>query len=91
MPAVTAEVGELAALIAQVAGEDANWAARITATSNLADDLELESVEVVALAAALRTRYGPAVDLLAYLADLELDQLIELSVGDIAGYLARRT
>lgn len=81
-------VGELAAMIAEAAGEDPEWAAAITATSNLGDDLELESIDMVALATALHTRYGPAVDLIGHLADLDLDQLIELTVGDLAGYVA---
>lgn len=82
-------VAELATLIAEAAGEETGWAAGIAAGTSLHDDLELESVELVALAAALRDRYGPTVDLQAYLVGLDLDQLIELTVGDLAGYLAR--
>lgn len=85
---MTAGVDELAAMIAEVAGEDAEWAARITAASRLEDDLELESVDMVALAEALRTRYGPAVDLTGYLAGLDLDELIDLTVGDLAAHVA---
>lgn len=84
-------VAELAALIATAAGEEEpGWAAGITAATSLHDDLELESVEVAALATALRDRYGPAVDLDAYLTGLDLDQLIDLTVGDLAAYVARR-
>lgn len=82
-------VAELAPLIAEAAGESPDWAAAITAGTRLHDDLELESLELAALGAALRGRYGPAVRLDRYLAGLDLDQLIELTVGDLAGYLAR--
>jgi acyl carrier protein len=82
-------VAELASLIASVAGEDDAWAARITADTSVEDDLELESVELVALAAALRERYGPAVDLMAYLAGLDIDRLIGLTVGELAAYVDR--
>jgi len=88
-PPAGVPVTELAALIATVAGEPADWAAAITATTRVHDDLELESVELAALAAALRDRYGEAVRLDRYLVGLELDQLIELTVGELAEYVAR--
>lgn len=80
-------VRELAGLIAEVVGEGANWSARITATTSVEDDLELEGADFAELATALRSRYGDRVDLLHYLAGLDLDRLIELTVGDLAGYV----
>jgi acyl carrier protein len=73
---------ELTGLLREVAGEDERWAAAVTPESRLEDDLRLESVEVAALGEALRARWG--VDLPAYLAGLDLDQLIDLTVGDLA-------
>ncbi|MFC0530784.1 acyl carrier protein [Phytohabitans kaempferiae] len=73
---------ELAAVLRDVTGEDERWAAAVTPESRLEDDLRLESVEVAALGEALRARWG--VDLPAYLAGLDLDELIDLSVGDLA-------
>ncbi|MFY1674517.1 acyl carrier protein [Plantactinospora sp. WMMB334] len=83
-------VAELAGLIAAAVGEEGTgWAAGITAATSLHDDLELESIEVAALGTALRDRYGPTVELDAYLTGLDLDQLVELTVGDLAAYVAR--
>lgn len=78
---------ELAGMLREVTGEDERWAAAVTPQSRLEDDLRLESVEVTALGEALRARYG--VDLPAYLAGLDLDQLIDLTVGDIARLVTR--
>lgn len=63
-------------------GEDPDWAAAITPDSRLEEHLRLESMEVLALGDLLRERYG--VDLPAHLARLEIDELIALTVGDVA-------
>jgi acyl carrier protein len=60
--------------------------AEITADSLLEADLQLESIEVAALADRLRERFG--VDLPAFLAGLELDQLIDLTIGGVASHVA---
>lgn len=51
-------------------------------------DLEFESIEFVALSTRLTERYGDRVDFLAVLADKELDEIIELTVGDLVTYIA---
>ncbi|GAA4473191.1 acyl carrier protein [Phytohabitans houttuyneae] len=79
-------VGELAGMLRHVTGEDERWAAAVTPQSRLEDDLRLESVEVAALGAAMHARWG--VDLPGYLAGLDLDQLVDLTVGDLAGLVA---
>jgi acyl carrier protein len=73
---------EIAGLLRDVTGEDERWAAAVLPESRLEDDLRLESVEVAALGEALRARWG--VDLPAYLAGLDIDQLVDLKVGDLA-------
>jgi acyl carrier protein len=50
-------------------------------------DLELESMEIAELAEQLMERYGARVDFVAWFADMELDQLIELSLGDVARFI----
>ncbi|MCK2238536.1 MULTISPECIES: phosphopantetheine-binding protein [unclassified Crossiella] len=51
------------------------------------DDLDLESIDLVKLATALRDRYGEPVNLAAFLAGLDLDALIGLTVGHLVDYL----
>lgn len=76
---------EVGGLLAGVIGPD--WAARITPDARLDTDLRVESIELLALAGALRERYGAAVDLPSFVATLDIDQVIELSVRDIAEYV----
>jgi acyl carrier protein len=83
-------LAEITQMLIEVTGEDAAWGAAITETTELEADLRLDSLETLALAQRLRERYGEAVDLPAYCADLELDQLVGLSVGDVVSYVARR-
>jgi acyl carrier protein len=58
--------------------------------SRLETDLGMDSVELAAFAAALRDRFGDRVDLLDHLAGLTPDELIELTVGEVAGFVTDR-
>ncbi len=78
-----AVLADLRALLREATGEDADWAARVEPHSRLEDDLGLDSLEVAALGELLRRWYGPAVDLPAYLAGLDLDRLLALTVEDL--------
>lgn len=86
------DIGEvlttLARLLRDVTGEGSEWAACITPASRLEGDLRLESVEVAALASRLAGTYGEQVNLLEFLAGLDIDQLIGLTVADVAAYVA---
>lgn len=74
-------------LLREATGESAEWAAAVTASSRLEEDLKLESFEVTALADHLRVRFGEGVDLDRYLAGLDIDELIALTVGDLAAFV----
>jgi acyl carrier protein len=74
---------ELAGMLRDVTGQSQAWAARITPETRLEDDLDLDSVELTALAELVRRRCGPAVDLSGYLSGLDFDELIALTVGDL--------
>jgi acyl carrier protein len=50
-------------------------------------DLELESMEIGELAEQLMARYGAKVDFVAWFADMELDQLVDLSIGDVVRFI----
>jgi acyl carrier protein len=75
------------AMLAAVTGGDETWAARVTPATRLDTELHLDSLELVALGGLLRARYGGRADLPGYLAGLELDQLIELTVADVLAHL----
>jgi len=55
------------------------------------EDLELESLEFVALAERLLQHYGGQVDFVAWLATMELDEIIALSVGDLVAFIVAST
>lgn len=54
-------------------------------------DLELESLEFVALAERLLEHYGGQVDFVAWLATMELDEIIALTVGDLVAFIVAST
>jgi acyl carrier protein len=54
-------------------------------------DLELESLEFVALAEKLLDHYGGQVDFVAWLATMELDEIIALTVGDLVAFIVAST
>jgi len=63
----------------------------VAADDRLEADLGLDSLELATLAVTLRDRFGDRVDLSDYLAGLELDELIELTAGQLAAFVAERT
>jgi acyl carrier protein len=52
----------------------------------------MESIDLVALAGQLAERYGDAVNFAEFLAAFDLDQVIDLRVGQLVGHIvaARR-
>jgi tocopherol O-methyltransferase len=80
--------GEVVELLRTVLDEDAMWSAKVTAATTLDGDLEVESVELTAFSQALQTRFGPVVDLAAHVATLDVDEIIALTVGDVAAYVS---
>jgi tocopherol O-methyltransferase len=83
-------VRPVAELLRQVTGEDTAWLEAVTPASRLDGDLLVESQELAAWSAALRARYGERVDLAGHVAQLGIDAVIELTVGDVAALVAAR-
>ena len=59
----------------------------ITRETTFHDDLELESIDLVVLSGALREHYGERVNFAEFIADLELDEIIALTVGRLVDYV----
>ena len=74
-------------MLKSVIGEDWDLDQPITAETSFADDLELESIEFVALAEQLHERYGADVDFVSWLSGKELEEIIRLKVGDVVEYI----
>ncbi|MEU9688852.1 acyl carrier protein [Amycolatopsis japonica] len=51
------------------------------------DDLELESIDLVTLSGRLRDHYGDKVNFAEFIAERELDEIIALTVGELADHV----
>ncbi|QKV72854.1 acyl carrier protein [Amycolatopsis sp. Hca4] len=61
--------------------------AEITMETTFHDDLELESVDLVALSGQLREQYGDRVNFATFIAERDLDEIIALTVGELVRYI----
>lgn len=83
--AVLAEIGGmLARLLEDEYGVDD---AEIGMETTFNRDLELESIDLVTLAGLLQERYGERVNFAEFLAGMEFDEIIELTVGRLVTYV----
>ena len=80
-------LSQVAETIRQVVGEDWILDENIEPTTSFGDDLELESIEFVALAEALQEIYGDRLDFVNWLSTKDLDAIIELTVGDVVEFI----
>jgi len=74
------------ALVA-IAGDEILVTGPVTMTTSFNADLELESIEFVALAEKLQQHYGAQVDFVGWLSGKELDQIIGLTVGELVEFI----
>lgn len=74
--------------LAEIAGDELLLAGPITMATSFNADLELESIEFVALAEQLGQRYGASVDFVGWISAKELDQIIALTVGELVEFIA---
>lgn len=86
--AADAVLAEVAGMIRSILGEEALDETDISMETRLGDDLELESIDLVTLSERLEERYGDRVNFAEFLAGLELEEIIGLSVGRLVGYVA---
>lgn len=75
-------------LIVEIAGDELLVTGPITMATSFNADLELESIEFVALAEKLQQHYGTSVDFVGWISQKELDQIIELTVGELVEFIA---
>lgn len=79
---------EISCILERVRGEyELSVAPEITMDSRLQEDLELESIDLVELAAQLDARYGSRVNFAEFIAQLELDEIIGLTVGRLVDFI----
>ena len=76
-------------VIVEIAGDEILIAGPVTMATSFNADLELESIEFVALAEKLSVHYGEKVDFVGWISGKELDQIIGLTVGELVEFIAR--
>jgi acyl carrier protein len=81
-------LNEVRGFIEQVIGEQWVSEFEIGMDTTFSSDLELESIEFVALAEKLQDRYGAAIDFPGWFSTMELDDLINLKVGQLVEHIA---
>jgi len=87
----TSVLADLSDMIGEVIGEDELLMVdEITMATSFNDDLELESIEFVALAELLMERYGEQVDFVEWIADMDLEQIINMQVGELVDFIVGR-
>jgi acyl carrier protein len=59
----------------------------LTMETSFDEDLQLESIEFVALAEKLLERYGEQVDFVGWLAGMELEEIVALKVGQLVDFV----
>lgn len=74
-------------LVREVVGEAWIEEIEIGRQTSFGRDLELESIEFVALAERLQEVWGERVDFVGWLASMELEALIELTVGELVEHV----
>jgi acyl carrier protein len=82
-------VDDITRILVEVIGDEFLLDTEVTTETTFSHDLELESIEFVAMAEKLQERYAGRVDFTAFLAGLEIDEILALSVGQLAGHVAR--
>ncbi|RME24000.1 MAG: acyl carrier protein [Deltaproteobacteria bacterium] len=85
----TAVLDTVARLLREVIGEDWVDEVEITMDTSFSDDLELESIEFVALAEQLQETYGDRVDFVGWLSSMDLDEIIGLRVGQLVDFIVQ--
>lgn len=80
---------QLSEFVAGIIGGDVVEEIGLSAESLFTRDLEMDSIEIVAFAEQVKRRYGDRVDFVAWLSGMELQQMYNLSVGQVADYIVR--
>jgi acyl carrier protein len=82
---------EVVRILTEVVGEDFLLDTEITPDTTFSDDLALESIELVALAEKLQERYGERVNFVSFIGEMDLDEIMGMTVGKLASYVEAQT
>ncbi|MGW0883343.1 acyl carrier protein [Streptomyces sp. NPDC002671] len=80
-------LADVSAMLRTVLAEYGDDDVPIGMSTTFNHDLELESIDLVTLAGLLEERYGKRVNLAEFLAGMEFEEIIELTVGRLVEYV----
>jgi acyl carrier protein len=89
-PTETEVLAEITGMLAAVLDEYGLGDTQVTMESRFTQDLELESIDLVTLAGLLQERWGERVNFAEFIAGMDLDEIIQLAVGRLVGYVVDR-
>ncbi|UXY26226.1 acyl carrier protein [Streptomyces sp. HUAS TT20] len=84
--AVLADIRSMLLILLEEYGEDD---VEIGMSTTFNRDLELESIDLVTLAGLLEQRYGGRVNFAEFLAGMDFDEIIELTVGRLVEHVVQ--
>jgi acyl carrier protein len=73
--------------LGDVMGDPGLLSTNITMDTTFGSDLELESIEFVALAGQLSVEFGDRVNFVEFLSMKDVDEIVSLTVGDVVRYI----
>lgn len=84
-------LAEVVALVRDAINEDWILDLPMDAGTSLNRDLEIESMDFVAIAGRLQAKYGEVLDLANWFAGKDIRELVNLTVGDLATHVCACT
>jgi acyl carrier protein len=75
--------------IIEVVGQEFYEECEVGLDSTFAEDIELESMEMMEIAERLMHEYEGRVDFVAWFADMELEDIIELTLGGLIDFIVK--
>lgn len=90
VPSSAAALDEIRTILIRVLGDYLFDDVEITAEMSLTEDLGLESIDLVTVGAMLTERYGRRLNLAAFLAEMDIDEVIALKVGTLVDFVVDR-
>jgi len=79
----------IAQFLREIIGEDWALDIDIEAKTSFSRDLELESIEFVALAEKMQNHYGSRVDFVNWLSSKNINEVISLTVGELVEFIVQ--
>jgi len=84
-------LAELTVFLVDIVGDELLVTGEVTREARFTEDLALESIEFVALAERVQARYGEGVDLIGLLAEMDIDEIMDMSVGHLVDHIVAHT